>query len=153
VSGPGLGLLAVGTPGGERCIDGTDLAPGVHLLWMLEPGLGFPVGGYEVARRAHQPPEWLPLSFEQAGLPAAGALTWSSGAFTLTVSAGPVSLDGAACGPAPGLALPGVRTLAIDCEEAGVAAQASGTGSPPLIEAVAADVVVGRRRHRGPDHR
>jgi len=149
VTGLGDGLLAVGTLGGDRCVDGTELAPGVHLLWTLAPGLGFPVGGYSVARRTHRPPEWLRLAFDQAGLPDAGRLTWSWQSFTLTVSAGPVSLDQTACGPAPGLALPGARTLTVDCAQSGVAVWTTGTGTPPVIEAVDAgagpEVVLARR--------
>ncbi|WP_426513546.1 hypothetical protein ACPPVO_24840 [Dactylosporangium sp. McL0621] len=144
----GPAVLVIGSRGDDRCVDGTVLAPGVHLLWSIEPGLGFPVGGYDVARRAHQAPEWLAVSFEQAGRPESG-LTWSWGSFTLAVSAGPIRLDPAACRPVVGLALPGARTLTVGCRESAVAVRASGTGTPPVIEvtgpAAGPDAVLARR--------
>src|SRR5206468_4215095 len=57
MSTPGPAVLAVGSHRNDpSCLDGTVLAPGVHLLWTVAPGLGYPVGGYDVARRPRQPP-------------------------------------------------------------------------------------------------
>lgn len=143
---PEHALLALGTPGGERCVDGTELVAGVHLLWTVDVGLGFPGGGYDVARREHRGPEWFCLPFDQAGLPASGETDWSWGSFTLAVTPGRVSLDHDACGASPGLALPGARTLTVGRSRVGVAVRASGTGAPPVVEvADGAGTVLGRR--------
>src|SRR5215469_12122715 len=113
MSTQGQALVSLGTPGGDLCADGSALAAGVHLLWTLDRDLGFPVGGYDVARREHRSPEWLCLPLDQAGLPAAGDLSWDWGQFTLTVTAGRIALDPAVCAPSIGLALPGTRTLTV----------------------------------------
>ena len=130
----GQAVISLGTPGGDLCADGSELAAGVHVLWTLDPGLGFPAGGYDVARREHQPPEWLCLPFDQAGLPAPGDLSWDWGAFTLTVTAGAVRLDHRACDASTGLVLPGTRTLTVTNTNQGVAARVTGTGGRPTVE-------------------
>jgi hypothetical protein len=130
----GPAVISLGTPGGDPCADGSELAAGVHVLWTLDPGLGFPAGGYDVARREHQPPEWLCLPFDQAGLPAPGDLSWDWGAFTLTVTAGAVRLDHRACDASTGLVLPGTRTLTVTNTNQGVAARVTGTGGRPTVE-------------------
>jgi hypothetical protein len=146
----GSALLALGSVGGDRCVDGTAPAAGVHLLWTVEPGLGFPVGGYDVARRRHQPLQRVSLPFDQPGV-TGGEVTWTSGAFTVAVSAGPVALDDACGGPARGLALAGpARTLTVTYAESyGVAVSASGVGAPPVVEATGPaagpDAVLARR--------
>ncbi|HEX5120790.1 MAG TPA: hypothetical protein VFW65_36880 [Pseudonocardiaceae bacterium] len=143
---PRHSLLGLGTPGGDHCADGADLAAGVHLLWTFDPALGFPIGGYDIARREHRPPEWLCLPFDQAGLPAHGETTWEWGPFTITVTPGPVALNDSACGRTPGLALAGTRTLTVDCSLPGVAVRATGVGAPPTVEAAAGpDTVLARR--------
>lgn len=128
-------------------MDGTDLAPGVHLVWTVDVALGFPVGGYDVARRENRLPEWFCLPFDQAGLPATGETTWSWGSFTLAVTPGPVALDRSACGQQPGLALAGARTLTVSRSRPGVAVRAAGVGAPPVVEVAAGpDTLLGRRR-------
>jgi hypothetical protein len=64
----------------------------------------------------------------------------------LSVTPGPVALDDAACGPQPGLALAGARTLTVGRSSAGVAVRASGVGPPPVVEVMGGpDTVLGRR--------
>jgi hypothetical protein len=147
-----LTVLGLGTPGGEPCADGADLPAGVHLLWTLDPGLGFPVRGYAVERRDHQPPEWLCLPFDQAGLPGPGATSWAWLDFTLTVTPGALRLDPAACAPDVGLSLPDTRTLTVHHPGPTVAVRVSGRGGPPTVELLAgvagSQDVVARARPR-----
>ena len=64
MSRPWLSVVALGTTGGDPCADGATLGEGVHLLWSLDPGLGFPTGGYDVWRRRHRAPEWVCDEFD-----------------------------------------------------------------------------------------
>ena len=50
-------VIALGTDGGDPCANGDTLGRGVHLLWAMQPELGFPVNGYDVLRRRHRQPE------------------------------------------------------------------------------------------------
>ena len=125
-------LLALGTLGGEPCLDGDRLARGVHLLWSIRPELGFPTSGYQVYRRAHAGAEWLCLQFEHVTPP--DGPVWVTLGCRLEASPGPIELVEFACGKLPGIHLSGEQTLRIEFPGHRIAVRASGTGEPPEVE-------------------
>ena len=106
-------VIALGTDGGDPCVNGDTLGQGVHLLWTMAPDLGFPVHGYEVLRRRHRQPQWTCTVFDADNVPPAGSMSWSWQDWRFEADPGPVRFLGNACGKRPGLFLPGTQTLTV----------------------------------------
>jgi hypothetical protein len=133
-------VVGLGTDGGQALADGDALARGVHLLWALRPELGFPVGGYHVARRRHRNPEWVCLDASFGLLPPPGGVTsWENGnLFSLESDQGVAVLDPDACVPVGAAHYRGEdRSLTIRADREFSALRAAGEGNRPLVEVFA----------------
>lgn len=132
-------LVGLGSDGQPALADGDSLARGVHLLWSLQPALGFPLQGYDVWRRPHREPEWACIEIGPSLLPPPGGVGWDWTWFgiRLRASPGPVQIEPDGCGKLDALLLPGAQEFEIRAAVPAIAVRASGMGIPPLVEVCA----------------
>jgi len=112
-------MIGLGTNGGQPRADGSPMEMGIHLRWQMGEEIGFPVGGFDLYRRAQN----LDL-FARCGIlskTTLGMIVWvpktpgTMLAVELSASGESRTIEG--CGGTNGLGLPGEQSLRMKFEE------------------------------------
>lgn len=57
-------MVALGCEGGPALWDDRAMEDGIHLRWMFRPELGYPLGGFDLYRRSHEPGDPICTEFK-----------------------------------------------------------------------------------------